>query len=66
MFRPRTFTDRTRLQEAVTAILRKYLDTFYRRAHERWDSQNLIYRPLDLDDPNLALKRPSVQEKRCV
>jgi len=30
VFRPRTFTDRTRLQEAVTAILRKYLDTFYR------------------------------------
>ena len=65
VFRPRTFTDRTRLQEAVTAILRKYLDIFYRRAHERWDSQNLIYRPLDLDDPNLALKRPSVQEKRA-
>jgi hypothetical protein len=65
VFRPRTFTDRARLQEAVTAVLRKYLDTFYRRAHERWDSQNLVYRPLDLDDPNLAFNRPSVQEKKA-
>jgi hypothetical protein len=65
VFRPRTFTDRTRLQEAVTAVLRKYLDTFYRRAHERWDSQNLVYRPLDLDDPNLAFNRLSLQEKKA-
>ncbi len=65
MFRPRTFADRARLQEAVTAILRKYLDTFYRRAHECWDSQNLVYRPLDLDDPNLAFNRPSVQENKA-
>ena len=65
VFRPRTFTDRTRLQEAVTAVLRKYLDTFYRRAHERWDSQNLVYRSLDLDDPNLVFNRPSVQGKKA-
>jgi DNA or RNA helicases of superfamily II len=65
VFCPRTFTDRARLQEAVTAILRKYLDTFYRRAHERWDSQNLVYHSLDLDDPNLAFNRPSVQEKKA-
>ncbi len=65
VFRPRTFTDRARLQEAVTAILRKYLDTFYRRARERWDSQNLVYRPLDLDDPNLAFNRLSLQEKKA-
>jgi len=65
VFCPRTFTDRTRLQEAVTAILRKYLENFYRRARERWDSQNLVYRPLDLDDPNLAFNRPNVQEKKA-
>ncbi len=65
IFAPRTFADRFRLQEAVTAILRKYVDTFYRRAHERWDSQNLVYRPVDLDDPNLAFNRPSAQEKKA-
>lgn len=63
--RPRAFTDRARLQEAVTTILRKYMETFYRRARERWDSQNLVYRPLDLEDPNLAFNRPSVQENRA-
>lgn len=65
VFRPRTFADYARLQEAVTAILRKYLDTFYRRAHELWDSQNLVYRPVDLNDPNLAFNRPSVQENKA-
>ncbi len=65
VFRPRTLGDRARLQEAVTAVLRKYLDAFYRVRHEQWDSQNLVYRPLDLDDPNLAFNRPSVQEKRA-
>src|SRR5690554_5637064 len=65
VFCPRTFTDRARLQEAVTAILRKYLDTFYRRAHERWDSQNLVYHSLDLDDPNLAFNCLSLQEKKA-
>ncbi len=65
VFRPGAFADRVRLQAAVTAILRKYTDIFYRRAHERWDSQNLVYRPLDLDDPNLAFNRPGVQEKKA-
>jgi len=65
VFRPRTFTDRARLQEAVTAILRKYMETFYHRAHKRWDSQNMVYRPLDHDDPNLAFNRPSAREKKA-
>lgn len=64
-FEPRTFEERSRLQEAVTAILRKYLDAFYRRAHERWDGENLVYCVVDLDDPNLAFNRPSVQEKKA-
>ncbi len=65
VFTPQSFADRARVQEAVTAILCKYLDVFYRRAHERWDSQNLVYRPVDLDDPNLAFNRSSVQEKKA-
>ena len=65
VFRPRTFHDRSRLQEAVAAILRRYMDAYCRRCHEQWDSQHLVYRPLDLDDPNLAFNRPSVQEKKA-
>lgn len=65
IFTPSAFEDRNRLQETVTVILRKYMDTFYRRAYERWDSQNLVYRPVDLNDPNLAFNRPSVQDKKA-
>ncbi len=65
VFEPRTFADHLRVQEAAVAILRKYAEAFYRRAREQWDSQNLVYRTLDLDDPNLAFNRPGVQEKKA-
>ena len=61
---PRTFAGRWRLQEAVTAILCKYMDTFYRRHRERWESQNMEYGLLDENDPNLAFNRDVVSEKR--
>ena len=62
--RPRTFRDRLRLQEAVTAILRKYVDAFYRRRRERWETENMEYRPLDENDPNLSFNRDRVREGR--
>lgn len=61
VFHPRTVEARLRLQKTVTAILCKYLDTFYRKRREAWDSKNLVYRPLDLDDPNLAFNRKLTQ-----
>lgn len=63
-FRPRTFAGRARLQEAVTAILCKYMEAFYRKQREQWESKHLVYRPLDLDDPNLAFNRPEIEEKK--
>ena len=65
VLKPRTVHDRARLQEAVAAVLRKYMDAFYRRRHEQWDGEHLVYRPVDLDDPNLAFNRTSVQEKKA-
>ena len=62
--RPRTFTERRLLQQAVTGILRKYMDTFYRHRRERWESQTLEYRKLDENDPNLAFNREQVSEGR--
>mgnify|MGYP001000632106 CR=1 FL=1 len=62
--RPRTFADRQRLQEAVTAILCKYMDAFYRRRRERWETQVMEYRPLDENDPNLSFNRDQVREGR--
>jgi len=64
ILRPRTFAERIRLQEAVTAILRKYMDTFYRHRRERWETQVMEYRPLDENDPNLAFNRDKVREGR--
>ncbi|MBT9258572.1 MAG: DEAD/DEAH box helicase family protein [Clostridiales bacterium] len=60
--RPRTFAQRMLLQEAVVNILRKYIDTFYRRRRERWETEAMEYRTLDRDDPNLAINRDRVNE----
>jgi len=59
---PRTFAQRQRLQEAVTAVLCKYIDTFYRHRRERWETQAMEYRPLDKNDPNLALNCEVVRD----
>ncbi len=61
---PRTFSERELLQQAVCAILRKYLDAFYRCHRERWEKQTLEYRPLDENDPNLAFNCDRVKENR--
>ncbi len=63
--RPRTFAERARLQEAVTNILRRYVDAFYRRKREKWDGEHLVYRPLDEGDPNLAFNRGVVSEEKA-
>ena len=50
--RPETFDDLARLQGAVLSVLRKYADALYRRRRANWESNNLVYKPLDEDDPN--------------
>ena len=55
--RPQSITDVARLQEAATCILRKYVDAFYRARRERWESERMIYKPLDERDPNLSFSR---------
>jgi len=62
--RPRTIADRRRLQEAATAILCKYMDAFYRRRRERWETQVIEYRLLDERDPNLGFNRDIVRDGR--
>jgi hypothetical protein len=36
VLRPHTWADRTRLQEAVTSLLCRYVDTFYQTRREQW------------------------------
>lgn len=62
---PRTFAGRQRLQQAVTAILQKYMETVYRRRRERWETETMEYRPLDENDPNLAFNREQAGEGRA-
>jgi len=63
--RPHTFAGRRRLQQAVTAILQKYMETAYRRRREQWEATHMEYRPLDENDPNLAFNRELVGEQRA-
>jgi hypothetical protein len=61
---PRSFAERAWLQDAVTNILRKYVDAFYRTKREQWEAtEALVYRPLDESDPNLNFNRGLVREK---
>ncbi len=62
---PRSFAGRALLQQTVTQLLCRYVDRFYQARREPWEEQTLAYRPVDLDDPNLAFNRPSVQEKKA-
>ena len=48
--RPQSIKDVDRLQEAATCILRKYVDAFYRVRRERWESEQMVYKPLDVKD----------------
>ena len=57
--RPRSFEDVERLQRAVTSILQKYVDAFYRKHRDRWESKQMVYKTLDERDPNLSFGRES-------
>jgi len=62
--KPRSFSERALLQDAVTNILRKYVDAFYRTKREQWEAtEALVYRPLDESDPNLNFNRGVAREK---
>jgi hypothetical protein len=61
--KPSSFAGTVLLQEAVTNILRKYVDEFYRIRREEWESKHMVYRILDENDPNLSFNRGDVKER---
>ncbi|MDH7500587.1 MAG: restriction endonuclease subunit R, partial [candidate division NC10 bacterium] len=63
--RPQSLADRALLQQAVTQLLCRYVDRFYQARREQWDEQTMVYRPLDKNDPNLALRPQGVIEGRA-
>ncbi len=66
VIKPKSFGGRLRLQEAVVNILRTYTEKFYQLRREQWESQQMVYRPLDANDPNLAFNRQAVKEKKAL
>ena len=50
---PATVEDLLRLREAALGILGKYADALYRNRNRKWESDNMIYKPLDEHDANL-------------
>ncbi len=55
--RPTSFAGKMLLQEAVTNILRKYADDFYRIRREKWESGHMVYKTLSESDPNISFSR---------
>lgn len=52
---PKRFADVPRLQETIMAILRRYVDAFYRVGREKWETDHMVYQRVDEGDPNMAL-----------
>lgn len=50
--KPDSFAGTAFLHEAVLTVLRKYTDKFYRVQQERWDSENMVYKELGVEDSN--------------
>jgi len=40
------------LQTAMTSVLNKYVENFYHKRQQRWDSSKMVYAPLKKDDEN--------------
>ncbi|MBU1474153.1 MAG: restriction endonuclease subunit R, partial [Acidobacteria bacterium] len=59
---PQSFKGTVLLQKAVVIILRKYAEAFYRVRRERWDSEHMVYKTLDENDPNLSFHKGSVRD----
>ena len=52
VIKPNSYAAVTRLHEVVVSILRKYMDKFYRVQRERWESENMHYENLGMEDAN--------------
>ncbi|HQC14827.1 DEAD/DEAH box helicase family protein [Mesotoga prima] len=62
---PSSFSGRILLQQAITSILKKYLDAYYHRRRERWETEVMEYRLLDNNDPNIAINVDRVSENKA-
>ncbi len=52
LVRPERFEDVRALEDVVVEVLSRYVDSYYRLAQRRWDSQHLEYRKLTVRESN--------------
>jgi hypothetical protein len=52
LLKPTRAEQGAQLQAAMTSVLKKYVESFYRKRQQRWDSSNMVYEPLKKDDEN--------------
>lgn len=52
LLRPQCVSEIGRLQTVMSAVLKKYVESFYRKRQQSWDSDRMVYAPLKKDDDN--------------
>src|SRR5204862_186592 len=52
LLKPARVEHAERLQNVMAGVLKKYVESFYRKQQQRWDSSKMIYAPLKKDDAN--------------
>jgi hypothetical protein len=52
MLRPTRVEEAARLQTVMGHVLTKYMESFYRKQQQRWDSSQMLYEPLRSNDDN--------------
>ncbi len=52
LLKPKRADEVGQLQTAMAGVLKKYVESFYRKRQQRWDSSKMIYAPLKKDDDN--------------
>ena len=52
LLKPKRAEDAGQLQTAMAGVLKKYVESFYRKRQQRWDSSKMVYALVRKDDDN--------------
>jgi hypothetical protein len=52
LLKPKRSEEVRELQAVMAGVLKKYVESFYRKRQQRWDSERMQYQPLKKDDDN--------------
>jgi hypothetical protein len=53
LLEPTNFRDIKKIEQVALSIVRKYIDTFYKKKQQEWEYTQLEYQSFDSDDPNI-------------